>query len=81
MPVLAASAVLAVAGAALIPAIRFDSDPLHTKNPNTEAMRTLADLLASPLTDPYSADILAPSLADADAMAARLAAATARCRS
>jgi hopanoid biosynthesis associated RND transporter like protein HpnN len=72
VPVLAASAVLAVAGAALIPAIRFDSDPLHTKNPNTEAMRTLADLLASPLTDPYSADILAPSLADADAMAARL---------
>jgi hypothetical protein len=35
-------------------------------------MRTLAELKASPLTDPYSADILAPSLAEADATAARL---------
>jgi hopanoid biosynthesis associated RND transporter like protein HpnN len=72
VPVLTGAALLAVAGAALIPSIRFDSDPLHTKNPNTEAMRTLDDLMASPLTDPYSADILAPSLADADALAARL---------
>jgi hopanoid biosynthesis associated RND transporter like protein HpnN len=72
VPVLAGAAALALAGAALIPAIRFDSDPLHTKNPNTEAMRTLADLMASPLTDPYSADILAPSLADANTLAERL---------
>jgi hopanoid biosynthesis associated RND transporter like protein HpnN len=71
-PVLGGFALLAVAGAALVPTLRFDSDPLHTKNPNTEAMRTLADLLASPLTDPYSADILAPSQAAADALAVRL---------
>lgn len=72
VPVLAGAAIVAVVGAALIPTIRFDSDPLHTKNPNTEAMRTLGDLLQSPLTDPYSADILTPSLADADALAERL---------
>jgi len=71
-PVLGTFALLAVAGVALLPGLRFDSDPLHTKNPNTEAMRTLADLLASPLTDPYSAEILAPSLADADTLAGRL---------
>ena len=71
-PVLTAAAALALAGLALIPAIGFDSDPLHTKDPDTEAMRTLADLMASPLTNPYSADILAPSLADADALAGRL---------
>ena len=53
-PVLAGVAVLAIAGVALIPRVGFDSDPLHTKDPNTEAMRTLADLLASPLTDPYT---------------------------
>ncbi len=70
--VLAGFAALALLGAALLPVLRFDSDPLHTKNPNTEAMRTLADLMQSPLTAPYSIDILAPSLADADALAARL---------
>ena len=71
-PVLAAFALLALAGIVLTPFLRFDSDPLHTKDPTTEAMRTLADLLASPLTDPYSADILTPSLKDADALAAKL---------
>lgn len=71
-PILAAFAVLAVAGAALLATLHFDSDPLHTKNPNTEAMRTLADLMDSPITNPYSVDILAPSLGAADALAARL---------
>ena len=71
-PVLGGFALLAVAGVALVPSLRFDSDPLHTKDPTTEAMRTLADLLASPLTDPYSAEILAPSLAAADTLAAKL---------
>ena len=36
----------------------FNSDPLHTKNPNTEAMRTLYDLMDDPVTNPYSIDIL-----------------------
>ncbi len=71
-PVLIGGAVLAFAGAALLPLLRFDADPLHTKNPNTEAMRTLGDLMNTPITDPYTVDILAPSLAGADALAARL---------
>jgi hopanoid biosynthesis associated RND transporter like protein HpnN len=71
-PVLVGFAVLALAGAALLPGLTFDSDPLHTKDASTEAMRTLADLMASPLTDPYSVEVLAPSLQAADALAARL---------
>ncbi len=71
-PVLIVFALLAVAGAALVPLLRFDSDPLHTKNPNTEAMRTLADLMASPITNPYTVDILAPSLDAASALAEKL---------
>ena len=31
-------------GVVLLPRIGFDADPLHTKNPNTEAMQTLYDL-------------------------------------
>ncbi len=71
-PVLLAFLVLALLGGALLPFLAFDSDPLHTKDPGTEAMRTLADLMTSPLTNPYSIDILAPDQAQADALAARL---------
>jgi hopanoid biosynthesis associated RND transporter like protein HpnN len=70
--VLTGFAVLGVLGAVLLPRLTFDSDPLHTKNPNTEAMRTLADLMSSPLTNPYSIDILTPSLDAANALAAKL---------
>lgn len=72
--VLAAFALAGLFGALLLPRLDFDSDPLHTKDPTTEAMRTLSDLLDQPLTNPYSADILAASRAAADTLAARLGA-------
>jgi hopanoid biosynthesis associated RND transporter like protein HpnN len=65
-------AAIAVLGVACLPRITFDSDPLHTKNPNTEAMRTLHDLMGSPLTSPYSADVLAKNTAAADELAPQL---------
>jgi hopanoid biosynthesis associated RND transporter like protein HpnN len=68
-PVLGVFAALAVLALAVSPRLAFDSDPLHTKNPNTEAMRTLRDLMSDPLTNPYSIDILAPNAADAAALA------------
>ena len=70
--VMGVAALLAVAGCVLLPRLSFDSDPLHTKDPHTEAMRTLRDLMADPVTNPYSADIIAPDMAAADALAARL---------
>lgn len=72
MPILLAFGAVAVAGAVLLPRLQFDSDPLHTKNPNTEAMRTLADLMNNPLTNPYTIDIVAPSVQPADSLATRL---------
>ncbi len=71
-PVLGVFAAVAILGAVLLPRLIFDSDPLHTKNPNTEAMRTLQDLMASPLTNPYTADMLRPSLGEADQLADKL---------
>ncbi len=71
-PMLAAFAALALLGVLLLPRIEFDSDPLHVQNPDTEAMRTLHDLMDSPLTNPYTADVLTPNLAAADALAGRL---------
>ncbi|MEA2739989.1 MAG: uncharacterized protein QOH05_3296 [Acetobacteraceae bacterium] len=58
--ILAGFGVLAVAAVAVSPWLQFDSDPLDTKNPNTEAMRTLRDLINNPLTNPYTIDVLAP---------------------
>ena len=73
-PVLAVFGVLAALAAAVLPRLLFNSDPLSTKDPDTEAMRTLADLAANPLTNPYTIDILAPGAVAADAVAARVAA-------
>ncbi len=70
--VLGGFGLLALLGAGLAPRLAFDSDPLHTKDPNTEAMLTLTDLAASPLTNPYSIDILMPSQAAADALVPKL---------
>jgi hopanoid biosynthesis associated RND transporter like protein HpnN len=64
----------ALAGLSLMvsPRLTFDSDPLHTKNPSTEAMRTLRDLIDNPLTNPYTIDVVAPDAAAADGLAERL---------
>jgi len=71
-PVLSVFAILAIAGIMLLSSLQFDSDPLHTKDPNTESMRTLQALLDSPLSNPYTIDILQPSQPAADALAKRL---------
>lgn len=73
-PVLGVFALLAIAAVALSPRLSFDSDPLHTKDPTTEAMRTLSDLMNDPLTNPYTSDILAPSLDATVPLAKQLAA-------
>ena len=70
--VLGLAAVLGVVGVVLVPGLDFDSDPLHTKDPHTEAMRTLYDLMEDPLTNPYSIDIITPNIAAADALVLRL---------
>ncbi len=71
-PILLVFAAVAIAGVALSPGLAFDSNPLDTKNQHTEAMRTLRALANSPLTNPYTIDILAPSVPDAAALAAKL---------
>jgi hypothetical protein len=71
-PILIVFGVLAVVAVGLSPRLQFDSDPLHTKNPNTEAMRTLYDLMNDPVTNPYSISILEPNVADAQALKAKL---------
>ena len=54
------------------PRLQFDADPLDTQSPNTEATRTLRDLMNDPLTNPYSIDILRRNTDQARALAAAL---------
>jgi hopanoid biosynthesis associated RND transporter like protein HpnN len=63
---------LFVLALALSPRLTFDADPLDTQNQNTEAMRTLRDLMNQPLSNPYSTDILAPDIGAAEGLATRL---------
>ena len=65
------AAALALSVAAL-PLVRFDFNPLHLRDPRSEAVATLADLTRDPDRTPNTIDILAPSLAAANASAARL---------
>ncbi|MSP00112.1 MAG: RND transporter [Acetobacteraceae bacterium] len=57
---------------AVSPRLTFDSDPLHTKNTSTEAMRTLRDLLDDPVTNPYTIDVVLPDQRAAASIADRL---------
>ena len=53
--------------------VRFDFDPLNLKDPKAESVMTARDLMKDPMTTPYTAEMLAPSLREAEALADRLA--------
>jgi hopanoid biosynthesis associated RND transporter like protein HpnN len=72
--VLGGFGVLAILGVFASITIGFDANPLDTKDPHTESMRTLNGLLNDPATNPFYADALTPNLAAANALAARLSA-------
>jgi hopanoid biosynthesis associated RND transporter like protein HpnN len=63
----------ALAGGVLAPGIGFDGDPLHTKDPHSEAIRVLHDLMQDPITNPYTIEALLPSLDAAQAASTKLA--------
>jgi hopanoid biosynthesis associated RND transporter like protein HpnN len=70
--VIGAAAFLAAGCLALMPRVGFDFDPLNLKNPNSESVATARELMADPMTSPYTAEILAPSPSEAEAVAERL---------
>lgn len=71
-PIVLGFLALAAAAIAVSSHLQFDANPLDTKNPNTEAMRTLRDLIHNPVTNPYTIDIVAPSVQAAAALTPRL---------
>lgn len=52
--------------------VRFDFDPLNLKDPHTESVSTLFDIMKDPDASPYVIQILAPSLDEAKALAVKI---------
>jgi uncharacterized protein len=72
--VLSGFGVLAMVGVLAAVSINFDANPLDTKDPNTESMRTIRSLLADPATNPFYADALVANIDEARALSAKLGA-------
>jgi hopanoid biosynthesis associated RND transporter like protein HpnN len=70
--VIAVATLIALAGIALLPKLRFDFDPMHLRSPRAESVATLADLAKDPTTAPDTIDVLAPSVADAARLGEKL---------
>lgn len=71
--ILGVFAISMVASVVSLGFVHFDFNPLHLRNPQGEAMATLADLVHDPDRDPNTIDILTPNVPAAQALAARLA--------
>jgi uncharacterized protein len=70
--VLTGFGVLALAGVFAVGHIKFDANPLDTKDPHTESMKTILSMLADPSTNPFYADALVPDLDAARVLSAKL---------
>lgn len=72
-PLLTGTIALIAAGLPLLWHLHFDFNPLHLKNPRSESMATLLSLKDASAVGINNVQVLAPSLANAQAQAARLA--------
>lgn len=62
----------AAVSAALLPLLHFDFNPIHMRNPKAESVATLFDLMRDPDETPNTLEVIRPSLAAADQLAARI---------
>jgi hopanoid biosynthesis associated RND transporter like protein HpnN len=72
LPIIAATALVVLAGLPLLFWMRFDSNPLHLRDPKVESVATLRDLNRDPNTNTNTIEMLAPSLEAAAATAEKL---------
>ena len=60
------------AGAIIAAQLHFDFDPLNLKDPKTESVSTLLDMMKDPDAGTYNVEILRPSIGDAQQLADKL---------
>ena len=70
--IVAGSLILVAAGFATFPLLRFEFDPIKLKDPTTESVQTYMELARDSETSLYTIGILAPDLATAKKLGARL---------
>jgi hopanoid biosynthesis associated RND transporter like protein HpnN len=70
--VLTVTILLALGAAVLVYFVRFDANPLDLRDPHTESVATIFDLMKNPNTSPNTIDVPTPSLAAADDTAQRI---------
>lgn len=66
------AAAVAIGAICLVPRLGFDHNPVNLRDPSTESVQAMNDLLARSGTSPWSIDAIAPDLATADALAEQL---------
>ncbi len=72
IPIIVGTALVVVAGLPLLYWLRFDFNPINLRDPNSESIATYLDLSRDPETNTNAAEVLVPSLGEANAVAARL---------
>ena len=72
IPIIVGTAIVVVAGLPLLYWLRFDFNPINLRDPHSESIATYLDLSRDPNSNGDAAEVLAPSLGAADAIAARL---------
>lgn len=71
-PIRFAALALGLGSLFLLPGARFDYNPVNLRDPSTESVQAMNDLLARSDRTPWTVDAIAPDLAAAEALAARL---------
>jgi uncharacterized protein len=72
IPFIFGTALVVVAGLPLLYWLRFDFNPIHLRDPQSESVATYLDLSRDPKSNPNSIQVLKPSLAEAQAAAIHL---------
>jgi hopanoid biosynthesis associated RND transporter like protein HpnN len=72
MAILIVTAIVVVGGLPLLHWLRFDFNPMNLRSPKTEAVSTYLELKNDPESGANNIQVLEPSLADADQVAAKL---------
>jgi hopanoid biosynthesis associated RND transporter like protein HpnN len=72
IPIIAGTALVVLAGLPLLYSLKFDFNPINLRNPKSESIATYLDLSRDPATNTNAIEVLAPSLTEAEAVAARL---------
>ena len=72
IPIVAGTGLVVLAGLPLLTHLQFDFNPMNLRSPKVESVATFLELKRDPKTGANAVDVLAPSLAAAQEVAARL---------